>query len=345
MLRDTVAAPRAEDVARRIAVDGTRAGGDERLRSGAVASNEAEHEAARVLLAAEHEAARARREANPEPEPISQYGSHRCPVCLEDWDVNKVPFFRPCCCRYICSSCEDQIDIEEPCPLCRAPYPQSDEALLALIRRHVENDQSDAMIRLAVAYEKGEYGLLKSDKKAAKIYKRAAELGNANAMLDLGCLYYHGSDDGVKRNWKKAIEMYRRSAQLGVATAQWHLSDLLNRKNELDEARRWCRLAAAQNLKGAVDYLPGLEMKPEPPAGVKLRFGLLARVECHVYNKNDEEEWEPGEIVHLWYHEPCFLDYDHLPADLAPYQIKLDCGRLVYANRDDDFHIRRPRSG
>ena len=42
----------------------------------------------RARIAAEHEAARVRREANPEPEPTSaRYGS-RCPICLEEWDVN-----------------------------------------------------------------------------------------------------------------------------------------------------------------------------------------------------------------------------------------------------------------
>ncbi|KAK7254405.1 hypothetical protein SO694_00150077 [Aureococcus anophagefferens] len=42
----------------------------------------------RARIAAEHEAARVRREANPEREPLSaRYGS-RCPICLEEWDVN-----------------------------------------------------------------------------------------------------------------------------------------------------------------------------------------------------------------------------------------------------------------
>ena len=199
------------------------------------------------------------------------------------------------------------------------------------------------MLSLALAYVDGDYGLVKSDKKAAKIYKRAVELGNVSAMLELGCLYYHG--DGVKRNWKKALELYRRAGERGDAYGQWHLSDMLNRNGEVVEARRWCRLAAAQNLEDAVDEAARLETKPVPPVGVTLRFSLLARVECWVGNVGDEKEWEPGEIVHLWWHMPDFLESDW-PADfLAPYQIKLDCGRLIYASRDDDSCIRRPRSG
>ena len=42
----------------------------------------------RARIAAEHEAARALREANPEREPTSARFGSRCPICLEEWDVN-----------------------------------------------------------------------------------------------------------------------------------------------------------------------------------------------------------------------------------------------------------------
>ena len=50
----------------------------------------------RARIAAEHEAARKRREANPEPEPVCAREGLRCPICLEDWDVNLMPCFRTC---------------------------------------------------------------------------------------------------------------------------------------------------------------------------------------------------------------------------------------------------------
>jgi hypothetical protein len=298
----------------------------------------------RARIAAEHEAARLRREANPEPEPLLARWGARCPICFEDWDINEPPLFRPCCCRHICKSCEDKLPLADPCPLCRTPAPRDDAEQLARLRRHVENNDPQAMVSLALAYFNGEIGLAKSAKKSAKIYKRAAELGNSDAMYELGCMYFHG--DGVKRNWKKAAEMYHCAGERGDPTAQWHLSDMLNRNGQVVEARRWCRLAAAQNFEDAVDEAARLETKPEPPVGVKLRFSLLARVECWVGNVGDEKAWEPGEIVHLWWHMPDFLDTDYWPADfLAPYQIKLDSGRLIYASQDDDSCIRRPRSG
>ena len=101
----------------------------------------------RARIAAEHEAARARREANPEPEPLSARFGSRCPICYEDWDVNEVHYMRPCCCLRVCGSCHYKIGYK-PCPLCRLPTPTSHAEYLAHIRRHVENDVPEAMCHL-----------------------------------------------------------------------------------------------------------------------------------------------------------------------------------------------------
>ena len=45
--------------------------------------------------------------------------------------------------------------------------------------------------------------------------------------------------------------------------------------------------------------------------------------------------WAPGTIVALYYSEPGWPPYA-----VAPYQIQLDDGRLIYAPRDDDQVIR-----
>ncbi|KAH8051980.1 hypothetical protein JL722_10425 [Aureococcus anophagefferens] len=66
----------------------------------------------RARIAAEHEAARSRREANPEPEPASARFGSRCPICLEEWDVNTPLVFRTCCCRRVCRSCQDKIGFD-----------------------------------------------------------------------------------------------------------------------------------------------------------------------------------------------------------------------------------------
>jgi hypothetical protein len=199
----------------------------------------------RARIAAEHEAARALREANPEREPLSaRYGS-RCPICLEEWDVNASRVIRICCCRLVCKSCERKIGFDA-CPLCRIPPPETDAEQLSRLRRHVENEVPEAIARLGSAYCYGLYGLVKSDKKAAKIYRRAVELGDVQAMRHLATLYENGS--GVKLDKKKAERLYRAAADRGDELAQNNVAFLLVSEDKFEEAFRYYALAADQGF-------------------------------------------------------------------------------------------------
>jgi TPR repeat protein len=197
----------------------------------------------RARIAAEHEAARVLREANPEREPTSARFGSRCPICLEEWDVNASTMFRVCCCRKVCRSCEDKIGTDA-CPLCRVPCAEENTEHLVRLRRHVENEVPEAIMYLGDAYRRGLYGLVKSDKKATKIYRRAVELGNVRAMIFLGEFYEHGS--GVKLDKKKAERLYRMAADRGDAAAQNSLACLLCSGQRFEEAVRYFVLAADQ---------------------------------------------------------------------------------------------------
>jgi tetratricopeptide (TPR) repeat protein len=206
----------------------------------------------RARIAAEHEAARARREANPEPEPTSARWGSRCPICLEDWDVNAPSLLRVCCCRRVCESCEEKIGTGA-CPLCRMPAPETQEEQLARLRRHVENEVPEAITLLGTAYHRGLFGLVKSDKKAAKIYRRAVELGNVDARVYLGTSYESGS--GVKLDKKKAERLYRAAADRGHAIAQFNLGFLLRSEQRFEEAFRYYALSADQGDADAENSL------------------------------------------------------------------------------------------
>ena len=202
----------------------------------------------RARIAAEHEAARVRREANPEREPASaRYGS-RCPICLEEWDVNDPGVLRVCCCRMVCRSCEDKIGADA-CPLCRLPCPNGPAEQLARLRRHVENEVPEAITHLGSAYHYSHYGLVKSDKKAAKIYRRAVQLGDVDAIVNLWKLYETGS--GVKLDKKKAERLFRMAADRGSAVAQNKLAFLLHSGQKFEEAFRYHALAADQGFTTA----------------------------------------------------------------------------------------------
>jgi TPR repeat protein len=108
----------------------------------------------------------------------------------------------------------------------------------------VENEVPEAITHLGNAYREGRLGLVKSDKKAAKIWKRAVELGNVTAMTNLGTFYEHGS--GVKLDKKKAEELYRTAADRGSALTQYNLGLLLYSEKKFEEAFRYLALAANQ---------------------------------------------------------------------------------------------------
>ena len=208
----------------------------------------------RARIAAEHEAARLRREANPEPEPVNaRYGS-RCPICLEKWDVNEPNVLRVCCCRTVCRWCDKKIKMKEPCPLCRAPAIKSEAEALKILRRHVDNEQPEAISSLGDAYRDGNFGLVKSAKKAAKLYKRAVELGNVDAMIHLGLLYSYGRE-GVRQDKKKTVQLYRMAASRGLAIGQQNLATELRELRCEEEAFRFYKLAVEQGLITAMTDL------------------------------------------------------------------------------------------
>ena len=107
----------------------------------------------------------------------------------------------------------------------------------------------EAISFLGEAYACGYYGLVKSDKKAAKIYRRAVELGDVDAMVYLGQLHQHGS--GVKLDKKKAERLHRMAADRGDAIAQCNLAFLIDAEEKHEEAFRYYALSADQG------YTPG----------------------------------------------------------------------------------------
>ena len=98
--------------------------------------------------------------------------------------------------------------------------------------------QSDA----GQAYIGGDY------EKAARLYRPAAEHGDAEAQLILGSMYEAGL--GVPQDYKEALKWYRMAADQGNARAQNKLGAMYDiglgvTQNDM-EAVKWWRLAADQ---------------------------------------------------------------------------------------------------
>ena len=191
----------------------------------------------------------------PEPEPEHWLGASRCPVCLEDWDVNTLTIPHPLCCsKAICSPCSEKLRSERsPCPLCRTPIPKSNEEALAMLRQNKANKNPAAIRELAGYIAKGRLGLTPSQKKAARLYQRAADLGDVQAMYNLGCAYLKG--DGVKVDTGKTVKYFRMAADRGNARAQHNLGNLfydgIGVDRDFAESYRYYKLAAEQGLARA----------------------------------------------------------------------------------------------
>ena len=204
---------------------------------------------ARARIAAAHEAARARREAQPEKAPLSTRFGSRCPVCLEDWDVNELGHFtRVCCCQRICKSCEDKLG-KGPCPLCRTPLVKG-PMTVSHLKRHIQDGVAEAMNCLGKLYSQHklarDFDLVRSAKRAVRLWEKAMELGNVGAMYHLAVAYEDG--DGVKLNKKKAMHFYRMAADRGCALSQTCLAEMLCESGNIKEAFRYIQLSAEQGF-------------------------------------------------------------------------------------------------
>ena len=89
-------------------------------------------------------------------------------------------------------------------------------------KKAAELGNSNAMFNLALCYYNGD-GVPQNAETAIEWYKKAAELGNSNAMYNLALCYYNG--DGVQKSAETAVEWYKKAAELGDSTAMNNLAN------------------------------------------------------------------------------------------------------------------------
>ena len=95
-------------------------------------------------------------------------------------------------------------------------------APILMYRRAAEMGDLEAMRSLGNCYYNGQGGLTKDTSKAVEWYRKAAEAGNARAMCDLGYCYYNGQG-GLRKDETKTMEWYKKAAEAGNARAMCNL--------------------------------------------------------------------------------------------------------------------------
>lgn len=108
------------------------------------------------------------------------------------------------------------------------------------------------------AYSKGEY------ENAVRLFRKAAEQGNANAQNYLGICYEKGS--GVSKSETAAVKWYQKSAEQGNLYGQHNLGRCyhlgLGVAQSWAQASNWYQKSAKQGCQAAKDALESLGVEP-----------------------------------------------------------------------------------
>jgi len=161
-------------------------------------------------------------------QPPPEHGD--CPICFQRMpSLFSGSTYVACCGKLICNGCihapvydhQGNVIAEEKCPFCRTPTPSSEDELLKLIQKRIQEEDGDAMNDMGGYYKNGMYGLPQDYAKALELWRRAADLGHAEACSKIGSAYNYGK--GVERDKRKALHYWELAAIRGDASSRYDL--------------------------------------------------------------------------------------------------------------------------
>ncbi|EJK76179.1 hypothetical protein THAOC_02075, partial [Thalassiosira oceanica] len=184
--------------------------------------------------------------------------------------------FVACCMQRICYGCDFAVKKRGmlDCAFCRAPLPgNSDRAgALAMVQARVAKKDPVAINFLGEKHFHGQLELQKDARKAVELWTEAAELGNAEALFNLGVA--HSNGHGVQQDMVKAFQFYNKAAMQGHAQSRHKLGYFEEEKGNYDRAvRHWLISAkmghkdSVQNIKTA--FMAGLATKEQCAEALK----------------------------------------------------------------------------
>lgn len=127
-----------------------------------------------------------------------------------------------------------------------------------LYRLAADKGNALAQNNLGAMYEAGEGTLPRNEREAQRLYQLAADQGLPGAQSNLGAMYASGH--GVKRDEREAVRLWMMAAESEDAQAQNNLGKMYAEgrgglRRDSNEAARMWRLAAAQGNVEATNNL------------------------------------------------------------------------------------------
>ncbi|EJK45952.1 hypothetical protein THAOC_35408, partial [Thalassiosira oceanica] len=163
-----------------------------------------------------------------------------CPLCTLPipMPMGKYSGFNVCCMKKICDGCNFAAQARgfHDCAFCRAPLPENDPDMLAMVRARVAKKDPAAINFLGYKYYHGELGLQKDLQNAVELLTDAAELGSIDALCNLGIAYdTRGGVENIKRAFMSGAA---KKEQYAEALKGYHDAVEETKSHDRDEAKR-----------------------------------------------------------------------------------------------------------
>jgi hypothetical protein len=195
-----------------------------------------------------------------------------CPICMRALPFQEgLQTYAVCCGKILCAGCDFQHNIQtkkvnverakmqqpqvgRTCAFCRVPVSNSDEEMLARIRKRVEHKDPEAVHCMAMHYGYGKYGLPVDQAKCIDLLRESAGLGLADAQHQLGN-FHHNGGMGLGQNEEEALQYWDKAAKGGNVIARHNLG--CTEMENGDDVAAMCnwRLCASGGYRTSMEVL------------------------------------------------------------------------------------------
>lgn len=191
--------------------------------------------------------------AQKETKDIDLFGSipekEECPICLIPLPINKDEIcFMLCCAKFICQGCsykevltginnglsEHALLNEQKCALCRQVM--KGKNIMKQRKKLIKKNNANAYIQMACLYRDGEEGLIQSYTRSLEMSIKAAELDHVEAFVMIGWYYEEGIV--VEEDTSKALEYYEVAAKKGSVLGHLELSRFYEEMGPMGDMQR-----------------------------------------------------------------------------------------------------------